>query len=147
MKLMIGGALAAAVAALGVVDGVVADDGSYCREYTQRVTIGGVLRESYGTACMQPDGSWKRMDAQTSDQDMVSNYVTEDLQVAQASYVQPQVQYVYEEPVYYSERYYSRPYYPVYGPTFGVSLGFNDHHGGGHRGGGHGEHRGGHGRH
>ncbi|MBI1273968.1 MAG: glycine zipper 2TM domain-containing protein [Alphaproteobacteria bacterium] len=34
-------------------------NGSYCREYTSSVQIGNQLRESYGTACMQPDGSWQ----------------------------------------------------------------------------------------
>ncbi len=33
--------------------------GSYCREYNQGVTVGGRTQPSYGTACMQPDGSWK----------------------------------------------------------------------------------------
>jgi surface antigen len=34
-------------------------DGAYCREYQQVVTIGGQPERSYGTACRQPDGSWK----------------------------------------------------------------------------------------
>lgn len=33
--------------------------GQYCREYTQTVTIGGRPQQSYGTACRQPDGSWR----------------------------------------------------------------------------------------
>jgi len=33
--------------------------GTYCREYQQTVTIGGKQEQSYGTACRQPDGSWK----------------------------------------------------------------------------------------
>jgi len=33
--------------------------GQYCREYQQTVYIGGEPHESYGTACRQPDGSWK----------------------------------------------------------------------------------------
>jgi len=33
--------------------------GQYCREYQQQITIGGELHESYGTACRQPDGTWK----------------------------------------------------------------------------------------
>jgi len=33
--------------------------GTYCREYQQTVTIGGKPEQSYGTACRQPDGSWK----------------------------------------------------------------------------------------
>ena len=34
-------------------------DGQYCREYQQTVTIGGKTEEAFGTACQQPDGSWK----------------------------------------------------------------------------------------
>src|SRR5262245_47835132 len=33
--------------------------GQYCREYQQTVTVGGEQRQAYGTACRQPDGSWK----------------------------------------------------------------------------------------
>ncbi len=33
--------------------------GRYCREFQQSVTIGGRTEQSYGTACMQPDGSWE----------------------------------------------------------------------------------------
>lgn len=32
---------------------------TYCREYTQQVRIDGQIQESYGTACLQPDGSWR----------------------------------------------------------------------------------------
>jgi surface antigen len=33
--------------------------GQYCREYTQTITIGGEKHQSYGTACRQPDGTWR----------------------------------------------------------------------------------------
>jgi surface antigen len=33
--------------------------GQYCREFTQTVNIGGQEHQGYGTACRQPDGSWK----------------------------------------------------------------------------------------
>jgi surface antigen len=33
--------------------------GAYCREYQQEITVGGEKHKSYGTACRQPDGSWK----------------------------------------------------------------------------------------
>jgi surface antigen len=36
-----------------------AANGQYCREYQQEVVIGGKKEKSYGTACRQPDGSWK----------------------------------------------------------------------------------------
>ena len=35
------------------------DDGTYCREFTQTITVGGRTEEAYGTACRQPDGTWK----------------------------------------------------------------------------------------
>jgi len=34
-------------------------EGQYCREYQQEITVGGEQVEGYGTACRQPDGSWK----------------------------------------------------------------------------------------
>ena len=33
--------------------------GQYCREFQQKVTVGGQTQSAYGTACQQPDGSWK----------------------------------------------------------------------------------------
>lgn len=36
-----------------------ANNGEYCREFTQTVDIGGKTEDAYGTACRQPDGSWK----------------------------------------------------------------------------------------
>jgi surface antigen len=34
-------------------------DGTYCREFQQTITVGGQTQQGYGTACKQPDGSWK----------------------------------------------------------------------------------------
>ncbi|MFT5390971.1 MAG: surface antigen [Gammaproteobacteria bacterium] len=34
-------------------------DGTYCREFTQTVTVGGQEQRAYGTACRQADGTWK----------------------------------------------------------------------------------------
>jgi len=36
-------------------------DGRQCREFQQEVTIDGRRTEAYGTACLQPDGSWEVM--------------------------------------------------------------------------------------
>ncbi|MBP2227041.1 surface antigen [Azospirillum agricola] len=33
--------------------------GTYCREYQQTVVVGGKTEMAYGTACKQPDGTWK----------------------------------------------------------------------------------------
>lgn len=32
---------------------------AYCREYTTTVNVNGRPVETFGTACMQPDGSWR----------------------------------------------------------------------------------------
>lgn len=33
--------------------------GSYCREFQQTIVVGGETHQAYGTACRQPDGTWK----------------------------------------------------------------------------------------
>ena len=33
--------------------------GNYCREFQSTVTVAGKTDQAYGTACRQPDGSWK----------------------------------------------------------------------------------------
>ena len=35
-----------------------AQDGRYCREYQATIIVNGQPRPSYGTACLEPDGSW-----------------------------------------------------------------------------------------
>ena len=34
------------------------NNGQYCREYQQTVTVGGDTQDAYGTACRQADGTW-----------------------------------------------------------------------------------------
>ena len=36
-----------------------AQNGQYCREYEQTITVSGETRQAYGTACRQSDGTWK----------------------------------------------------------------------------------------
>ena len=36
-----------------------ADNGDYCREFQQTITVSGETQQAYGTACRQPDGSWR----------------------------------------------------------------------------------------
>jgi len=40
-------------------DGRSAQTNAYCREYQTTVIVGGREESAYGTACQQPDGSWK----------------------------------------------------------------------------------------
>lgn len=35
------------------------NSGAYCREYQQTIYVGGQQETGYGTACQQPDGTWK----------------------------------------------------------------------------------------
>lgn len=42
-----------------VRDGTDTASGQYCREYQTTVTVGGKTEDAFGTACQQPDGSWK----------------------------------------------------------------------------------------
>jgi hypothetical protein len=37
--------------------------GDYCREYQKTIVVGGHYESGYGTACMQPDGSWMITDS------------------------------------------------------------------------------------
>ena len=40
-------------------DGRDAQSNAYCREYQTTVVVDGREQSAYGTACQQPDGSWK----------------------------------------------------------------------------------------
>lgn len=33
--------------------------GKYCREFQETIVVGGRRQKAYGTACRQPDGTWK----------------------------------------------------------------------------------------
>lgn len=35
------------------------NQGTYCREFTQTITIDGKKENSHGTACREPDGTWR----------------------------------------------------------------------------------------
>jgi surface antigen len=35
--------------------------GTYCREFQQTIIVGGQPQQAHGTACRQPDGSWRIM--------------------------------------------------------------------------------------
>ena len=35
------------------------ENGSYCREFQSEIIVGGKKQDGYGTACRQPDGTWR----------------------------------------------------------------------------------------
>jgi hypothetical protein len=47
------------VVANNVLPGGPLQPAPYCREYQSTMTVGGQQIASYGTACQQPDGSWR----------------------------------------------------------------------------------------
>ncbi len=85
-----------------------ANTNDYCREYTGTVIIGGQEQPSYGTACMQPDGSWEIVKSNHS-----TNAPTQTI--------------VIKEPVYtqYPSRSYWRPssHYYSSNSSFTIRLG------------------------
>jgi len=40
-------------------DGYQQGSNAYCREYSQAINVGGRTQTAHGTACQQPDGTWK----------------------------------------------------------------------------------------
>jgi hypothetical protein len=78
-------ALLAPLAAHAQVTSGPAGNQPYCREFTQTVTIGNKTQQGWGTACLQPDGSWQ----------IQPNTVQND--DAATATPQPGVQYVVED--------------------------------------------------
>lgn len=76
----------------------------YCREFTQRILIGGKFQQGYGTSCLMPDGAWRITETANLREPSPVKFFYTPPPVAPVTYVQP-VQYV--QPV----TYYSRPYY------------------------------------
>ncbi len=73
--------------------------GQVCREFQETVTIGGQPQQAYGTACRQPDGSWKLQPAPAQAPPATA-----------ATVAPPPVAYAY--PAYFPPAYYyPRPYY------------------------------------
>lgn len=94
-------------------------DEEYCREYTQTFSIGGERETGYGTACLQPDGSWKIVSQEDKDDkgdESSINYVVREETV----YVQPrEIIFApghrwHRRPVTIVRGHYGRPY-PPYG--------------------------------
>lgn len=63
----------------------------YCREYTKTVYVGGRAVESYGTACLQPDGAWR----------IKGSGERISAPPERVTYAPPPRTVVYKQPVYY----------------------------------------------
>ncbi len=102
------------IAALGAMIAGGAHAQGHCREYSQSVTIGGQQQRSYGTACMQPDGSWQVV----SQNGQYRNHSYPAPAPAPVIYSPPPVVYAPPppRPVYYSS------------PGLSISFGYNDYY-------------------
>lgn len=76
----------------------------YCREYTRTVTIGNRQEVAYGTACYQPDGSWKIVDE--DDQGRIGQRFRDN---DVANNFQPVYGVPVYQPVYYPRYYRPQP--------------------------------------
>jgi len=90
------------------------DQGQPCREFIKKIYIGGKEEQGYGTACRQPDGSWKIVSGQ---------------QQAPPPSTPPQV-YINRP----AESYYSYPPGLYYQTPIYLSFGYFYRHGTGYRG-------------
>lgn len=110
--------------------------GDYCREYTRTVYTGGQPQQTFGIACLAPDGAWRVQSENmarhqnglypTAYNNSNGTVIFADSQpqpiVQQITYVQPIPVYrTYYRPVYY------RPAPAVYGFNFG--SGYSHHRG------------------
>ncbi len=96
--------------------------GAYCREYTGTIYVGGRPEQGYGTACLQPDGSWQVVSGDNVGQAVAPNYIIH----------QPETVVYYEQPRnVYRTTYYQPP--RSRGTSIHVSFGDDDR---GHRRGG-----------
>ncbi|MFZ4540353.1 MAG: hypothetical protein ACOYNL_00905 [Rickettsiales bacterium] len=105
-------------------------NGAYCREYQQQVVVGGRMRDSYGTACMQPDGDWKVLPSDVQEQvqdDTAIEYIEPPRYISQPVYMVPPPVFYEPEPYYYGRSAYP---YRNYGSSFSLSIGNGGYYGG-----------------
>ncbi len=89
----------------------------YCREYTSDVAVGGRLQKSYGTACLQPDGTWAIQSASVVPQQTAPIVIEKPVYVA--------------TPVYYPVPHFRpryRDYYSSPRIVIQTGFGFGDRH-------------------
>jgi len=109
-------------------------NGVYCREYTRPAMIGGRQVSTYGTACQQPDGTWKIISDNSVPQQPqpgmepppMPEYLGPPVYTTPPQYVAPPVAYYYPAPVYAP--------YPYYGGGVEIGIGGGWHDGGWHHG-------------
>ncbi|GEM_PF-6377417 len=114
--------LLASAANAGSVSFSYNNGGDYCREYTQDFYVGNRLQTGYGTACLQPDGSWAIRQPAA---------INAPRQIVRPIVVEPQV---VAYPVTYVVRDYHRSYFTPVRSVYRENYYYNkhSHHGWGH---------------
>jgi hypothetical protein len=84
----------------------------YCREYTGTIYVGGRAQQGYGTACLQPDGSWQVVSGDNVGQAVAPNYIIN----------QPEPVVYYQPP----RNVYRTTYYRPRDVGTSISVSFND---------------------
>lgn len=128
--------VSAALLSVGLIPSTVQAQETQCREFTRDVTIDGQDVQAYGTACLQPDGTWRIVADQPQGRVVQRAPDTREIIV----FSQPR------QKAYHHRSYSYRPYYSAgYGRSYGKkhygygyghkSYGKKYGHGYGHHGG------------
>lgn len=92
-----------------------------CREFQQKILIDGKEQSAYGTACRQPDGSWRVVSPATTNPPENSTSNPPSVAVVPVPYPY----YYYPAPYAYP---YPYPYYRYYwGPRYSFGFGHRGH--------------------
>jgi surface antigen len=110
--------------------------GQPCREFQRTIIIGGREAQGYGTACRQPDGTWRTVATQRAAAPPVERRTTVYVrEVPRSYYYYPN--YPYYPYGYYAPWGYGYPYWYPFNFSFNLGFLFHGGHHGGHRHGGH----------
>lgn len=96
--------------------------GQPCREFQRTIIIGGREERGYGTACRQPDGTWRTIATQRAAAPTVERRTTVYVREAPRSYYYPSYPYRpygYTPYRHYPYRYYPYSYYPYRSYPYG----------------------------
>lgn len=110
-------------------------EGRPCREFQETIVIGGREEQGYGTACRQPDGTWRIVSGEEAAPPTVERHTTVFLREAPRTYYnRPYYPYGYYDPWWG----YGYPYWYPFSLSIGLGYGYHGgHYHGGHRHGGH----------
>jgi surface antigen len=102
--------------------------GEICREFQQSVIIGGRQERAWGTACRQPDGSWRLQRPATVEAPLPPPRYVPAPTTVYVPVPPPPVVYSYRPTYFPPGYYYERPYYPRIVVQVGRGSRHHHHH-------------------